>query len=76
MSSKSKINFRAAQNDDLGILNDMVRASKAYWGYSDDFMNRFMDLFQLTENYLAHNSVYVILLDYVVLNCMKITVWN
>lgn len=36
-------------------------ASKAYWGYSDDFMNKFMELFQLTENYLANNTVKVMM---------------
>lgn len=34
--------------------------SKKYWGYDNDFMNKFMDIFQLTKNYLETNHAWLL----------------
>src|ERR1700722_10984491 len=59
----ANIEFRGAIITDLKILNPLIRISKAYWGYSEDFMNKFMEKFQLTENYLANNTVKILLVN-------------
>lgn len=61
MTEMLKVAYRTAKKSDLGDLNSLIHISKAYWGYSNDFMERFMKLFGLTENYLISNTVKVIM---------------
>ena len=49
-----------AKNEDLKIINELMHNSKKYWGYDDDFMNKFMDIFQLTKNYLETNHTWLL----------------
>ena len=37
---------------DIGEVNTIMKDSKAYWGYDENFMKKFMDIFQVTEDYL------------------------
>jgi streptomycin 6-kinase len=55
------INYRSAEAKDLAAANQLIRASKAHWGYPDDFMKRFMQLFGLTEAYLSENTIELML---------------
>ena len=42
----------SASENHISIINNLMRKSKAHWGYDDDFMKKFMSLFQVTANYL------------------------
>ena len=55
------IKYRTAESHDIDEINALIYASKAYWGYTDDFMERFMNLFSLTAKYLAKNTVHIML---------------
>lgn len=46
-----------ATSNDLQLINDLMRRSKAYWNYDTDFMNKFMSIFRVTKNYLEQNNV-------------------
>ena len=40
---------------DLKMINELMRSSKAHWGYDPAFMQKFMSLFQMTASYLDKN---------------------
>ena len=44
--------FRVAESSDVKRLNDLMARSKAYWGYSAEFMAEFMSHYQLPADYL------------------------
>lgn len=46
-----------AGRDDLEAINSLMRRSKAYWGYDEAFMSKFMQLFQMTSDYLEKDQV-------------------
>lgn len=46
-----------ADRHDLNKINSFMYRSKAYWGYDDVFMDKFMRLFQMTADYLEKNTV-------------------
>lgn len=46
-----------ADRNDLNTINSLMHRSKAYWGYDDGFMDKFMQLFQMTPEYLEKNTV-------------------
>ncbi len=43
------LNFRPVTLTDLPILNQMMRAGKAYWGYDEDGLDRFMKKFGIHD---------------------------
>ena len=44
---------------DLQEINELFYKSKAFWGYDENYMNKFMSHFGLTEDYLMTNAVYL-----------------
>ena len=38
---------------EINKLNELMRLSKAYWGYPQSFMDDFMEIFQLTDKHLS-----------------------
>lgn len=46
-----------AEKNDLDKINSLMHASKAYWGYDQAFMDKFMQLFQLKSDYIEKNTV-------------------
>jgi hypothetical protein len=44
--------MRNAKLDDLDEMNHLLRLSKAYWGYSEEFINEFMAKFSVTTEHL------------------------
>lgn len=44
-----------AKKTDIKILNAFMRQSKAHWGYDLEFMDKFMDLFQITRPYFERS---------------------
>ena len=47
--------------EDSEILTEITKKSKAYWGYSDDQMERWSELLTITKNYIETNHVYQLL---------------
>lgn len=52
---------RKATNDDLNVLNQIYYHSKAYWGYDNNYLTKFMALYKLDAAYLAKHGVWVLL---------------
>lgn|SRR3990167_9608017 len=52
-----KITIRDAAIDNLNQINNILRLSKAYWGYDTAFMERFMGGFGITHAYIAQHIV-------------------
>lgn len=52
--------FRSAMVSELTKINALIRASKAYWGYSDAFLDEFMAKWGMKEAYFHINEVVLI----------------
>lgn len=50
---------RRANSSDIASINNILRASKGYWGYDEFFMNSFMERYALSDKYIKDNAVYV-----------------
>lgn len=55
--------FRNAKHKDLPEINALIRASKAHWGYSEEFMENFMNLFSVTPEYLSRHATKVLIFN-------------
>ncbi|MGE7596979.1 GNAT family N-acetyltransferase [Lysinibacillus fusiformis] len=57
--------FRRAQVADSNILSNLTYRSKAYWGYTEDFLQKCKekDALTVTKDYIENNSVYLIEID-------------
>ncbi|MFA6262259.1 MAG: GNAT family N-acetyltransferase [Bacteroidia bacterium] len=53
---------RAISSDHL-ILTDITKKAKAYWGYSDEQMEKWSDILTITSDYIEKNSVYKLCID-------------
>lgn len=51
--------IRKAQNEDCNLLSEIAFKSKAYWGYSKEFMDKCRDDLTITVPYIEKNPVYV-----------------
>ncbi|MBZ0321092.1 MAG: GNAT family N-acetyltransferase [Anaerolineae bacterium] len=54
------MNIRQASPDEAGILTELMRRSKAYWGYSTEFMELARDTLQITAEQIITRQVYVL----------------
>ncbi|USG64797.1 GNAT family N-acetyltransferase [Brevibacillus ruminantium] len=52
--------IRKARIDEARFLSDLSFRSKAYWGYSDDFMEACRNDLTLTPEYIASSLVFVL----------------
>lgn len=50
---------RKATIDDINALSELAYKSKAYWGYSKDFLDKCIDDLTVTVNDIESNPVYV-----------------
>lgn len=55
--------FERATSNDHKILTEITKKSKAHWGYSDELMEEWSHLLTITNDYIAANHVYKLLLD-------------
>lgn len=55
--------IQKANNSDAGVLSEITKRSKAYWGYSDEQLEAWSELLTITEAYLESNSVYKLIAD-------------
>ncbi len=49
--------------EDNEILTDITKKSKAYWGYSDEQMEKWSELLTITKEYIETNNVYKLLVN-------------
>jgi ribosomal protein S18 acetylase RimI-like enzyme len=47
-----------ANPEDNHTLTEITKKSKAYWGYSDEQMEKWSDILTITQSYIETNSVY------------------
>lgn len=52
------LGFARAEPEDAGLLRRLARASEAYWGYSEAFMENFDAGFNITEDFIRCNPVF------------------
>ncbi len=53
--------FRKAQPLEIQELNSLIRESKAFWGYSHEFIQKFMDKFGLSIEHLNKLQIAVMI---------------
>lgn len=51
--------IRKAKIEDSNILSELAYKSKAYWGYSKDFLEKCKDDLAVTTDFITNNPVYV-----------------
>lgn len=49
--------------NDSDVLTNITKRSKAYWGYSDEQMNKWSELLTITQKYIETNNVFKLLID-------------
>jgi N-acetylglutamate synthase-like GNAT family acetyltransferase len=54
------LNIRQATLNEADFLTELMRRSKAYWGYSPEFMEVVRDTMQITAEQIATRHVYVL----------------
>lgn len=54
------MNIRKAKIDEAGYLSDLSFRSKAYWGYSDDFMEACREVLTVSPDDISSSLVFVI----------------
>ncbi len=50
---------RHAHSTDLNKINGLIRGSKAHWGYTETFLDQFMEQWGIQEHYLHANTVFL-----------------
>lgn len=50
-------NIRQANINDSEVLTDLAVRSEAYWGYDDSFMEKFKEIYKVTEEFIAINPI-------------------
>ncbi|MDD1502481.1 GNAT family N-acetyltransferase [Lysinibacillus sp. CNPSo 3705] len=51
--------IRRAKVQDCHLLSNLAYKSKAYWGYTEDFLQQCKDDLTVTKEYIEENPVYV-----------------
>lgn len=51
--------IRSAKVQDCHLLSNLAYKSKAYWGYTEDFLQQCKDDLTVTKEYIEKNPVYV-----------------
>ena len=53
----NNLSIHPALESDLGLINSLVRRSKAYWGYSEEYMDKCMEIIAIRPKHLQQNIV-------------------
>jgi GNAT superfamily N-acetyltransferase len=56
MTIAQSLKVRDAELSDLATIQELYVASKAYWGYDDEFMNKFKNQCDITINHIQNYS--------------------
>ena len=57
------ITIKDAISNDLKQINELLRLSKAYWGYDDEFLDRFMKKLGITHSYMEQHAIKLFYID-------------
>lgn len=57
MSNETDLTIISATADNVVQLNHIMRLSKGHWGYDEHYLNRFIDKYAITADYLKNNIV-------------------
>ncbi|KTC68222.1 putative acetyltransferase [Legionella birminghamensis] len=49
-----------AKTENLMLVNELMRNSKKYWDYDEEFMKKYMDIFQITNHYLRTSDTWLL----------------
>jgi len=52
--------IRAARKHDVDELNRIACESEAYWGYDEKFMERFKEVYRITEDFICSNPTFIL----------------
>jgi N-acetylglutamate synthase-like GNAT family acetyltransferase len=63
MNEGAVMKLRKASADEVEALNQFIRLSKGVWGYSDDFLDEFIERWGLTKETLEKKSVKILEMD-------------
>jgi streptomycin 6-kinase len=55
-------NKKATLNQ-LDNINQLIRASKSHWGYDEKFLNQYMEITSITQDYLEKNTANMLYLN-------------
>lgn len=55
------IKFNRAKPIDVDIINNLLRKSKQHWGYDENFINTFMDLYKFTADQITAIKTYLMI---------------
>lgn len=55
--------LKDAVADDLSSINNILRLSKAHWGYDSEYLDRFMKKLGITQAYLERHTIKLFYID-------------
>jgi streptomycin 6-kinase len=58
-----KIDIKEALPENLNQINELLRISKAYWGYDAVFLDRFMERLGITDMYMQQHAIKLFCVD-------------
>ncbi|MEO1049280.1 MAG: GNAT family N-acetyltransferase [Bacteroidota bacterium] len=59
-TANTDLSFRHAKASDIPVLNQISAASKAYWGYPEEWLQRWQPDLMVNAEHLTENTVFVI----------------
>ncbi|MCT4566045.1 MAG: GNAT family N-acetyltransferase [Maledivibacter sp.] len=57
----------SASSKDIKLLADLEIRSESYWGYDSDFMDRFKEIYLITEEFIINNPTYILKEDEIII---------
>lgn len=54
------VNIREAKLDEVEILTNLAARSEAYWGFDNEYMDKFKVMYRVTKEFININSTFVI----------------
>jgi GNAT superfamily N-acetyltransferase len=54
------ITIRRAKVGETGILSQIAMNSEAYWGYDEEYMESFKDIYSVSENYISNYPTFIL----------------
>lgn len=58
-----QISIKDATLNDLNEVNSILRISKSYWSYNNEFIDSFMKKFSITPEYLKNHVIKLFYID-------------
>jgi GNAT superfamily N-acetyltransferase len=54
------LNIRIAKMNESETLSNIAARSESYWGYDSDYMEKFKDIYKVTEEFISKNTTFII----------------